>query len=73
MEKPKPKSEVKITDTVPDWHLIRLYASKDALDDFREFGQVSDPLQGPTPGLYYIWVDARYDFDEVVRYIESYT
>lgn len=67
MNKPKPKREVTINFVNAPGIMIN--ASKDAIEDFEEFGPI---LFIETQNLYWLTVDARYDFDEVVKYIEGY-
>ena len=69
MDKPKPKSEVAIHTAIEFTRSIFFFASKDAMDDFREFGHMSQDKEG---GLICLSVDARYDFNEVLKYIENY-
>ncbi len=66
-ERPKVKREIGIAWT--EGNAIKVYASKDAIEDIKEFGDVSKLSEGET---YILVVDARYDFQEVVDYIKNY-
>lgn len=66
--KPKPKREVSITTIAPTFRSIYFYASEDAVNDFRSFGSVTSMGKES----YRLEVDARYDFQEVVEYIQNY-
>ena len=67
--KPKIKQEVAITTIHPSHRVIYFYASRDAANEFAEFGTVG---QGGAVNLYCLIVDARFDFDEVLAYIKGY-
>lgn len=67
--KPQPKKEVSITFTKKP--IIAIDSTKDALDDFREFCQSIMSFES-MPNSYHLWIDSRYDFDEVVEYIKNY-
>jgi hypothetical protein len=54
---------------MPSLGVIYFYATNDAIDDFREFGFVRP---GENKNYYCLEVDARYDFDEVLKYIQNY-
>lgn len=69
MNKPNSKREVAIKHSIPLLWTIYLYASKDAVSDINDFGEL---LPVSTEDLYRLEVDRRYDFDEVVKYIEGY-
>ena len=68
-EKPQPKREVSISAMSPDKSIVYLYASKDAAEDIKEFGEMS---QWTRPNQYRLQIDSRYDFQEVVDYIKNY-
>ena len=68
VDKPQTKREVSV-----DWigiseGLIHFYASKDALEDIRDFGHIDDI----GPNHYGLLVDTRFDFQEVLDYIKNY-
>lgn len=67
MDKPKPKMEARIVFARDRG--IMMNASKDAIEDFREFGPI---VFLETQNLYWLTVDARYSFNEVIEYIEEY-
>ena len=70
MNKPNPKREVAIRLYYPTLMIIDFYATEDAATEFREFGQLErDPMY--TNGWHLI-IDSRFDFEEVLRYIENY-
>jgi hypothetical protein len=68
--KPVPQKEVAIDMIVRMLGLIVFYASNDAITEFAQFGHIVKHTE--TPEKYDLFVDARYDFDEVVKFIESY-
>jgi hypothetical protein len=70
MNKPQIKREVQITTVIKSVRHIIFYASTDAVAEFEEFGEVLPSTN--TRELYNLFVDARYDFGEVVAYIEGY-
>lgn len=46
---------------------VRFYATNDAVQDFCRFGHIT------REGAYYVlWVDMRYNLEEVIEYIENY-
>ena len=67
MEKPQPKREVAIK--LKTATLIVISATKDAANDLKEFGKMQYFEDSQD---YWLAVDPRYDFDEVVKYIENY-
>lgn len=67
MKKPQPKREVTVTFYDKNYHLIVIQASQDAIEDVKEFGNMYP--EGPH---YHLFVDGRYDFDEVLMYIQNY-
>jgi len=69
MKKPQPKTEVAINSCVPSLRYMTIFASADAATEFKDFGSLTlDKLIG----WYTLFVDPRFDFDEVVAYIENY-
>lgn len=66
--KPQLKRELAIDIIHRSVNVIIFYASADAAEDFREFGH----LQECGKERYSLIVDARYDFEEVLKYIENY-
>ena len=70
MTKPTIKHEVAVKDVLPGLKIIYFYATNDAVTEFMEYGLVE-----PTNthhDLYRIDVDSRFDFDEVLEYIQNY-
>ena len=68
--KPQPKKEVAIALQNETVRHISFYASADALEDFKEFGSISQAVSDKE--RYSLMVDARYDFAEVMAYIENW-
>lgn len=68
MDKPQPKREMAIEVVHKTDRFIVFVATPDAAGDMAQYGQ----LYPRTAGRYVLYVDARYDFDEVVAYIERY-
>ena len=70
MNKPEPKREAAVDRYHETAGSIDFYASPDALEDIKEFGYVlPDPI---IPNRYILYVDKRYNFQEVLAYIEKY-
>ena len=46
---------------------ISFWGTPDAAKDFEQFGHLAEEN-----GKYYLHLDGRYDFDEVVEYIKKY-
>lgn len=67
MNKPKPKKEVAIKWTKSK--LIVFTATQDAANDLKEFGKLQYFEDSQD---YWLAVDPRFDFDEVIQYIEEY-
>jgi hypothetical protein len=70
MKKPAPKTEVTINSVHHHVRMIFFDATADAASDFAEFGTLSSPEK--TSSGYLLFVNGRFDFDEVVQYIENY-
>jgi len=70
MNKPTKKREVAVRNVWETEKIILFDATPEASNHFREFGGMYRIVSGGDG--YSLLVDARYDFDEVVRYIESY-
>jgi hypothetical protein len=70
LTKPVPMKEVAIDLIVHPMRLIVFYASSDSITEFVQFGHVEAISE--IPERYDLFVDARYDFNEVVDYIENY-
>ena len=67
MEKPQPKREVAIITISKSGSHITFHASADAIEDFKDFGRIE-----PDRDFYWLWVDTRYNFDEILEYIKGY-
>lgn len=67
MGKPQPQVEVAIRVISPGV-FVSFYATPDAASEFAEFGKLDD--EGTSK--YILWVDTRYNFNEVVEYIKGY-
>lgn len=68
-KKPQPKREMAIRWANKGMRYISVNASSDAAAELTEYGLL---VSGQRKSCYILYVDARYDFDEVVAYIESY-
>lgn len=70
MKKPQMKREVMVKSFSSGVGYIGFYATADASTEFNEFGtlRVSDYENN----LYYLYVDTRYDFNEVLEFIKGY-
>lgn len=69
MEKPVMKKKVGVSGFYPERGVISFYADKSMLPLVEGFGSVS-AMEG-FPHWYAFFVDARFDFSEVLAYIES--
>jgi len=68
MKKPRMKREVAIVEISQIINCIVLYASREAAQEFAEFGKmVSDDNE-----KWFLYVDLRFDFHEVLQYIKNY-
>ena len=70
MNKPQMKSEIAVDTYDKSSRLIRFHGSKDAMEDTKQFGTIF--VVDFFADLYTLYVDARYDFDEVLDYIQEY-
>lgn len=70
MKKPKMKSDVAIDTVIKSVRQIQFYAKGNTVADFVEFGKLYQGYKGCEH--YDLCVDARYDFDEVVKFIKTY-
>ena len=71
MEAPQPKRELAISWAHEPVGCIIFYATSDAAEDIKQFGQIT-PRHCSTPNLYHLAVDGRYDFQEVLEYLKQY-
>jgi hypothetical protein len=69
MKKPQMKKEAAIKPMAA--YFILFYATQEAADVFSEFGHIRPKADGIN-NLYAMDIDARYDKDEVVEYIDNY-
>jgi hypothetical protein len=58
------KCGVAVTLKLEEYNMITLYATPDAAADFAQFGDGGSK--------YTLYTDPRFDFKEIVRYIENY-
>ena len=70
IEKPEPVSEVALDHIIRNTNVIFFYSTPDALASFRDFGNIENSVRHDN--LYILWVDKRFDFEEVVEYIRLY-
>lgn len=71
MSKPQIKREIFIYKVIEDRQLICTHLTPDALEDMKEF-TFSITRFISSPNYYHLFIDPRYDFNEVVEYIRSY-
>ena len=69
MVKPTPKKEVAIDWASESDKIIFFYSTLDALDNFVSFGNVTEWTR---QNYYRLKVDSRFDFNEVLEYIQKY-
>lgn len=69
MKKPTLQREVGIVRIFNRARVITFNATQDSSTEFEGFGNLSYSV---SMKYYTLTVDARYDFDEVVKYIEEY-
>ena len=68
MSKPVMKTDIAIDWAGKTTRIMYIYATAEALADIARFGDVEEAPYGQ----HLLRVDARYDFDDVVAYIENY-
>ena len=71
MNKPKMKKDVVVDCAFESTGYIAFYATKRIADNASEFGHMY-PI-GDVPNKYALNVDPRYDFGEVLDYIQNYS
>ena len=64
------KREVAVEVALESVCQIIFYCTDDAISEFSQYGDLSKYFD--TPQKYTLHVDARFDFEEVVKYIEGY-
>ena len=69
MQEPRMKSKIGIDVSFPSTRSIYFWATQDAAEYLKRFGALRGFDDGSS--RYHIEVDARYDFAEVLTYIES--
>lgn len=67
---PVMKREVAVASENENQFLITFYSTRDALADIQQFGEVY-PFSS-TSEKYFLYVDRRFDFADVLAYIENY-
>ena len=67
MHKPQPKISLLVQDHDKRRGKIAFYATEQAIDDVREFGEISR-----IENYIELHVSQRYDFDEVLAYMQNY-
>ena len=67
--KPQLKREVAVDGYVKSVGMIYFYASSDAAAEFSEFGSLHKDEHSEK---YTLLIDRRFDFDEVLAYIQNY-
>lgn len=70
MKKPIMKKEVAVDTVATSVRAITFYSTQDASIEFEQFGRLK-PLEGYRDE-YLLIVDARFDLQEVLAYIEAY-
>ena len=70
MNKPTPKREVAVRFKLEMLRLICFYSTEDAITEFETFGTIA--IDPDITNCYTLLVDARFDFGEVLAYIEGY-
>lgn len=70
IDKPKPNKEIAIHNIHRNIRGIIFDASIDAIDDLRQFGRIEF---FHLTNEHRLIVDARYDLEEVIKYIEEYS
>lgn len=69
MVKPTPKKEVAVDWASESDKIVFFYSTPDALSDFISFGNVAEWTR---ENYYRLRVDSRFDFNEVLEYIQNY-
>jgi hypothetical protein len=67
--KPKPKRDIAVMFSSEDQGVIYFYAVPDAVQGLDEYGEV-EPWS--PSGSYRMRVNGLFEFDDVVKYLESY-
>lgn len=70
MIKPVMKQDVAVLTSVENSKMIVFYATNDAVTEFVDFGEVIKRPDGKNK--YNLYVDPRFDFAEVLAYIQNY-
>ena len=72
MSEPRMKREVAVSSYNKSFSVIYLYATPDAVDQLGKFGAIQKWDSYLGSDHYRLDIDARYDFDEVLAYIQNY-
>jgi hypothetical protein len=67
-EKPVMRREMAVSRRAKNTRWIQVYATKDAISELLSFGEIVH-VQGD---MYNLTVDARYDYNEVLAWVEGY-
>ncbi len=67
---PVMKCEIGVAFALPLMNYIRFWATPDAASDLRQFGILTQAEEASA--LYTLEVDARFDFAEVIAYLQAY-
>ena len=70
MDKPTLKREVAVKYVLRSVNEIGFHATDDAVTEFMKLGKLYEAVGAS--GGYQLYVDSRYDFDEVLAFIENY-
>lgn len=78
--KPTIQKEVATTHVLEHMREIYFYATKDSVTEFVSFGQITHPhtampaefQDNYAPDYYWLKVDPRFNFQDVVNYIQNY-
>lgn len=72
MAAPQMKAEVAVDWVGNNTRCISLWGTPDALAEMHRFGEMHQNHPGNDPSHWYLTVDPRFDFDEVLAYINTY-
>lgn len=70
LPKPQAKREVGVPYYSKEQKHITIHCGQDAITEFKDFGDVC--LHTDKADRWTLYVDGRFDFDEVLAYIQSY-
>ena len=72
MKRPTMKQELAVSFISVFSRVIHLSGTNDALNDLLEFGRLEQTGKAYPEYIYQLTVNPRFDFGEVVKYIENY-